>query len=104
MTRILFPLLLLLSSGSTLADEYMRCGSHLVSRSDPLEEFIKKCGEPTSKDIQVQDIRAPSAAGGRHTVGQTTVEVWTYDRGPQKFPMIVTVVDGKVKKIETGRR
>ena len=33
-------------------------------------------------------------------MGETTIETWTYDRGPQAAPMVVTIVDGRIKSIE----
>jgi hypothetical protein len=31
------------------------------------------------------------------------VETWTYDRGPQAFTMVVTIEDGKIKKMERAK-
>jgi hypothetical protein len=33
-------------------------------------------------------------------VGETLIETWTYDRGTQAAPMVVTIVDGRIKSIE----
>jgi hypothetical protein len=35
-------------------------------------------------------------------VGESLIEVWTYDRGPTAPPMVVTIVDGRIKSIERG--
>ena len=35
--------------------------------------------------------------------GVTQVEVWTYDRGSTAPPMIVTIVDGRIKSIERSQ-
>ena len=35
--------------------------------------------------------------------GTITVETWTYDRGSQAFAMVVTIVDGKIKKMERAK-
>ena len=32
--------------------------------------------------------------------GETTTETWMYDRGTQAAPMVVTIVDGRIKSIE----
>ena len=32
--------------------------------------------------------------------GETIIETWTYDRGSQAKPMVVTIVDGRIKSIE----
>jgi hypothetical protein len=42
-----------------------------------------------------------NAAGARYKTGATsTREHWVYDRGPQSFRMVVTIIDGVVKSIE----
>jgi hypothetical protein len=40
--------------------------------------------------------------GLRVKVGETTVQTWTYERGANA-PMIVTIVDGRIKSIERGK-
>ena len=82
--------------------ETVRCGSALIDESTTVEELLRKCGEPTSKRQQEQDVRVKSGTGTRK-VGTTIVEYWTYDRGTRAAPMIVTIVDGKVRSVELDR-
>jgi hypothetical protein len=35
-----------------------------------------------------------------YKIGETQVELLTYDRGATASPMVVTVIDGKIKSIE----
>lgn len=79
----------------------MRCGSWIVTSDATLEELTNKCGAPATKDISTNDVYAPRLNGkGTRKTGVTTTERWTYDRGPQAFRMIVTIVDGKIRSIE----
>jgi hypothetical protein len=32
--------------------------------------------------------------------GETLIETWTYDRGSTASPMVVIIVDGRIKSIE----
>jgi hypothetical protein len=82
--------------------ETVRCGSALVDESTTVEELLRKCGQPTSKRQEEQDVRAKSGTGTRK-VGTTIVEYWTYDRGTQAAPMVVTIVDGKISSLELER-
>ncbi len=84
------------------SDQTMRCGSALVTQSTPVEEFLQKCGQPTSKQSFTEDIRVGMEGGGTRHAGTTVKEVWTYDRGSGGRPYLVTVIDGKIKSIETG--
>jgi len=89
-------LLLLLAPSTGICDGYFRCGQWLVSSDTPLAELLKKCGEPSSKKVALQDVRGNLG----QKLGTTRVETWRYDRGPRAAAMIVRVVDGKVESIE----
>lgn len=82
--------------------ETFRCGQWIASKDMSVEELLDKCGEPTSKSVEVIDVYAATPAGGRNWVGKSTIETWTYDRGSQAFAMIVTIVDGVIKTMERG--
>ncbi len=81
--------------------ETFRCGQWIASPDMSVEELLEKCGEPTSKSVEVIDIYGPTVAGaGRVKRGTSTIEKWTYDRGSQSFDMVVTIVDGEIKSME----
>jgi len=84
--------------------ETIRCGSWLVDDSVTVEELVRKCGEPASKRAEEQDIRvrSPNDSSTR-IVGTTVTEYWTYDRGTQAAPVLVTITDGKIRSIERIR-
>jgi hypothetical protein len=65
-----------------------------------VQELLEKCGEPTSKSVEVIDVTGPNVHGaGNIQRGKTTLEEWTYERA-QSFTMVVTIVDGEIKSIE----
>ena len=96
MLRIL-SLLLLLVPSTGMCDGYFRCGSWLVSSETPVSELLKKCGEPSSKKVSIQDV---FGLYGQKT-GTTRVETWRYDRGSRAAAMIVKVVDGKIESVQS---
>lgn len=99
-TMILVGLLLL---GNAAIAETFRCGQWIASRDMAVDELLQKCGEPTQKTAETIDIYGPSVSGGgRVKRGTSTIEKWTYDRGSQAAPMVVTIVDGKIKSMERG--
>jgi hypothetical protein len=71
--RSLIVLLSLLTTAATLADAPLRCGNRLVAAGMSRAEVLAICGEPTSKTVDVQDVRS-----GSRVVGKTTMERWTY--------------------------
>ena len=85
--------------------ETFRCGKWIVDEDISREELLHKCGTPTSRDSRIEDVRAPNGyTGGNTKVGETVIETWVYDLGAGKSPMVVTLVDGQVKKIERKPR
>jgi len=92
---------LMLVAAGARADSFY-CGQWIASPDMSVAELLEKCGEPTRKESQSVDIRARSD-GGRGSIkrGETTIERWIYDRGSQRFSMVVTIDDGRIESIET---
>jgi hypothetical protein len=96
----LAPALLLLPLSAS-ADESFRCGNWIASSSMSVDELVQKCGEPTSRSEKTEDVLVRNRDNGLMLkVGETRIETWTYDRGSQAAPMVVTIVDGRIKKLE----
>ncbi len=79
--------------------ETMRCGSWVVSPDTTVDDLLKKCGPPTTRQITREDVLARGVAGS-FKVGESVTEKWIYDRGSLSFTMVVTIIDGEVKSIE----
>jgi len=93
---------LLLMGNAALAESF-RCGQWIASEDMSVEELLQKCGEPTQKSSETIDVYGPTVSGGgRVKRGTSTIEKWTYDRGSQAAPMVVTIVDGKIRSMERG--
>lgn len=105
LTRIVIGMLvaaMLLSAGSAAGGELFRCGSWVVSAEMSVAELKAKCGEPTRKTVETQDVYARAAGGGTIKVGTSTVERWIYERGSRSFSMVVTITDGVITSLERG--
>jgi hypothetical protein len=102
MRTLVVSLALLAVGAAASADEPMRCGNALVTMPISLEELLSKCGEPAAKDVSTEDVRAGGKSGTSRAVGTATSEKWTYRSSAQSQPMVVTIVGGKVTKIERG--
>lgn len=89
--------LLAMAPSTGICDGYFRCGPWLVSSDTSLTELLKKCGEPTSKQVSIQDVFGEYG----QKLGTTRVETWRYERGSRAAAMIVKVVDGKVESIKS---
>jgi hypothetical protein len=102
-TAALICALAVLLPFKALSEEKFRCGQWLVSSDTSVAELLKKCGEPSSKEVSSEDVRTRVAGGGTEKIGTATKEVWHYDRGSRAEPMIVTIIDGKIESMERGK-
>jgi len=93
--------LMLLPPLTASADENFRCGKWIASSDMSVEELTEKCGPPTTREVETQDVLVRNRNNGLMVkVGESQVETWTYDRGSQAPPMVVTIVDGRIKHLE----
>jgi hypothetical protein len=86
-------------AGTAVADS-MRCGKWVVSETSAPAEVLQKCGEPQQKEETKQDVLGKNAFGNPIKLGVQTIERWYYKPGPGSLPMLVTIVDGKIKSLE----
>lgn len=101
--RLPTPLLGLLVSLTPFAvhAETFRCGQWIVSRDLSPDEVIQRCGLPDSRESRIEDVKVRNRNNGLMVkVGETITESWVYQRGTQAPPMVITIVDGRIKSIE----
>ena len=98
-------LLVSISSAPAFADENFRCGKWIASSDLTPAELAEKCGPPTLHESRTEDVLVRNRNTGlMEKTGETRIETWTYDRGTQAAPMVVTIVDGRIKSIERQKK
>ena len=80
--------------------ESMRCGQFVVDETTTVAELLVKCGEPTSRETSSEDVLARNPDGFTRKIGTKITERWLYQRSNRALPMTVTIVDGKVVRLE----
>lgn len=90
----------LAAAGAGADDDFLRCGSKLVSTGVDAKEVLAQCGEPTQRTSEEVPIHARRANGTTFVNGTVTVEHWTYDRGSSRFPARLKFENGKLVSIE----
>ncbi|MBC8024376.1 MAG: DUF2845 domain-containing protein [Steroidobacteraceae bacterium] len=84
-----------------VADESFRCGKWIASSDMTPAELAEKCGAPTLHESRTEDVLVRNRNTGlMMKTGETRIETWTYERGTQAAPMVVTIVDGRIKSID----
>ena len=82
------------------ADNF-RCGKWIATVDLSVAELLSRCGEPASRETRVEDVLSRNFNTGlMYKTGESIVETWTYLRGSGASPMVVTIVDGKIRSIE----
>jgi hypothetical protein len=99
--RYLLAACFALSSGTAAHAESMRCGNSIVDETTSVADLLEKCGEPTTKDVKSEDVMARNPdTGFMRKIGTKITERWVYKRSSGSLPMAVTIVDGKVTRLE----
>jgi hypothetical protein len=102
--RILLIASLVLPQAAFAADESFRCGKWIASSDMSVQELLAKCGGPRSRERKIEDVMVRNSNTGlMRKTGETVIETWTYDRGSTAAPMVITIIDGQIKRIERAR-
>lgn len=99
-------LLLAFCLGMTADAWALRCGNYLIAEGDSTLKLTRYCGEPVDVEkrqerraVQVYD----HGVGGYVTEYESLpYEIWTYNFGPQRFMMRITVRDGVITGMESA--
>ena len=76
--KTLAAFLMVVLSAAAWGSETVVCHGHIISDGDPKIKVLKHCGEPTDREG----------------------EKWVYDRGPEKFLLVVHFDGDQVSLIE----
>jgi hypothetical protein len=90
-----------LFSGPAAADS-MRCGSKLMTDGDPADKVAAYCGEPVSIERR-EILRSYGYHRGLtvHSSYEVSVEIWTYNFGPNKLMYRLRFEDGLLVDVDT---
>ena len=88
-------------SGAVAADS-MRCGSKLMTDGDPQDKVAAYCGQPAS--IERHEILRGYGYHNNipiHSSYEVSVELWTYNFGPNKLMYRLRFEDGLLVDVDT---
>ena len=103
MKSILIFLVAVTSPSLSWADG-VRCGGRIFTVGDSSAEMGEACGQPAQISRFIVDGVTGSVRAGvrpQDTSGQTQVEIWTFNFGPNQLMQRVRVENGVVVKIES---
>lgn len=84
----------------------IHCDGGIVSTGDTRVDLLGKCGPPSFQERRAVErgnaAWDPAVGAGASVEVQAAVETWTYDFGPNRFLMTVTLRNGLVASVERG--
>lgn len=75
--------------------ETLRCGSKIVDTGITMAEVKKYCGNPSSTEVEVHDVRS-----GNRVVGKTELNIWRYNRGSGQNTAVLEFDQDKLMSIK----
>ncbi len=92
--------ILLLCAGAADAHGSLRCKGRIVDVGDTAAKVLALCGEPASRVVTTVPVRAAVQTGFTRFAGFATSEQWIYDRGYGKFPAVLFLDDGRIRRVD----
>lgn len=102
--RILVLVVALGSANASTAADSLRSGNRLGLEGAAVDELEQTCGRPDTVESIREPIMATRPNGSTYPVGRTSIELWTYDRGPRRLDAVVTIEERIVQSIEFPAR
>ncbi len=90
-----------LAASGASADS-MRCGTKLITDGDPMDKVVALCGDPAA--IERREILRPYGyhrGALVHSSYEVSVELWTYNFGPNKLMYRLRFEDGLLMDVDT---
>jgi Protein of unknown function (DUF2845) len=92
--------------GTTGVARALQCEGRLVSLGSSPWEVHTICGAPAQTEDSVEVVLKPAYDTHGHVAGHFPIavpkHVWTYNFGPSRLIYMLTFLEGKLVKIETG--
>lgn len=79
-----------------------RCGNRVVSTGDSKMEVLSKCGPPDDSETVSYDTKGSVSSGGSVDLRTKKVDKLYYNCGDGRFIRVLTLIDGKLVRIENG--
>ena len=99
-TIALTALLAIVYAGTADAYGSLRCKGRFIDVGAGAAEVISLCGEPARRIVTKVPVRSGLLTGFTRIAGYATTEQWVYDRGWGKFPAVLYLDEGEVKRID----
>ncbi len=91
---------LLVLSGTADAYGSLRCKGRLIDVGDAAAAVLRLCGEPAKRIVTQVPVRTGTLRGFTQFAGVVAAEQWVYDRGYGKFPAVLHIDEGVIRRID----
>ena len=95
--------LLLCYCGTVEAYGSLRCKGKIISPGVTMTKIMALCGPPKTRIIEQVPVRSRIVTGFSRFNGVSYTELWEYDRGWGKFPVVLRFQDEMLRRVEYRR-
>ncbi len=84
------------------ADAYgsLRCHGKIINPGISMAQVFEMCGSPKARIVEQVPVRTGTISGFSRLTGIIIAEQWIYDRGWGRFPALLWLQDGRLKRID----
>ena len=93
-------IILLVYAGTADAQGSLRCKGRIIDVGESADKVLALCGKPSERMATRIPVRAAVGSGFTRFTGYSTAEQWVYDRGYGKFPAVLHVDEGRIRRID----
>ena len=99
---LLFLGMFLFGFVSIASSDSFHCGNRVVSTGDSKMDVLSKCGPPDDSETVSYDTKGSASGEGSVDLKTKKVDKLYYNCGESRLIRVLTVIDGKLVKIENG--
>lgn len=82
----------------------LRCKGRIIDEGMSMHKVLSLCGEPKNRRTEYAPVRNRNVLGFTSFLGVSHTEIWEYNRGWGKFPVVLRFEDETLKRVEYGER
>lgn len=100
--RLTIVAMMLIYCGTAHAYGSLRCKGKIIDVGMSMDKVHALCGAPKSRSKEHTPVRSRNYLGFSRFKGVFHTEIWEYNRGWGKFPVVLRFEDKKLKRVEYG--
>ncbi len=102
--RLLAVASLLVYCGTAESYGSLRCKGKIIDVGMSTDKVLSLCGEPKSRRLVQTPVRGRNIIGFSRFTGISHSELWEYNRGWGKFPVVLRFEEDVLRRVDYGKQ